>query len=156
MEAISFKTASKHGTIEISQFFLFILRKSCFFLFFIEIQRYGAHPSGEQLQDAGPMCPICHDGYRKPIFLSCKHIFCEDCLSMWLDRERTCPMCRSTVAEDPKWKDGSTSYLVQLFWVVYMTSCSFTLTQMPHIIYSNVLNGCDFQLLWSKLTSGVS
>ncbi|XP_046463931.1 RING finger and transmembrane domain-containing protein 2-like [Daphnia pulex] len=81
----------------------------------LQSTRYGAHPSNEQLQNAGPMCPICHDGYRKPIFLSCKHIFCEDCLSMWLDRERTCPMCRSTVAEDPKWKDGSTSYLVQLF-----------------------------------------
>lgn len=77
--------------------------------------RYGSLPSNEQLQDAGPMCPICHDGYRKPTFLSCKHIFCEDCLAMWLDRERTCPMCRATVAEDPKWKDGSTSYLVQLF-----------------------------------------
>ena len=33
MEAISFKTASKHGTIEISKFFLFLLRKSCFFCF---------------------------------------------------------------------------------------------------------------------------
>lgn len=95
--------------------FLIYIEKIMFSLFFIKIQRYGTHPSSEQLQDAGPMCPICHDGYRKPIFLSCKHIFCEDCLSMWLDRERTCPMCRSTVAEDPKWKDGSTSYLVQLF-----------------------------------------
>lgn len=92
-----------------------LLECNIFFFFFLIIQRYGAHPSNEQLQNAGSMCPICHDGYRKPIFLSCKHIFCEDCLSMWLDRERTCPMCRSTVAEDPKWKDGSTSYLVQLF-----------------------------------------
>lgn len=78
-------------------------------------QNYGALPGNEQLQAAGPICPICHDGYRKPTLLPCKHIFCEDCLAMWLDRERTCPMCRSTVAEDPKWKDGSTSYLVQFF-----------------------------------------
>lgn len=76
---------------------------------------YGIKPTDEQLKICGPICPICHEEYRKPSFLQCKHIFCEECLAMWLDRERTCPMCRSTVAEDPEWKDGSTAYFVQLF-----------------------------------------
>jgi len=76
---------------------------------------YGRKPTDSQLQTCGPICPICHEEYRKPSFLECKHIFCEECLAMWLDRERTCPMCRSTVAEDPEWKDGSTAYFIQMF-----------------------------------------
>lgn len=82
------------------------------------------------------MCPICHDGYRKPTFLPCKHIFCEDCLAMWLDRERTCPMCRSTVAEDPKWKDGSTTYLVQLFWKLTRRFCLHDELTYKHMSFS--------------------
>ena len=79
------------------------------------MQNYGTKPTDGQLQACGPICPICHEEYRQPSFLQCKHIFCEECLAMWLDRERTCPMCRSTVAEDPQWKDGSTAYFIQLF-----------------------------------------
>ena len=44
-----------------------------------------------------------------------QHIFCEDCIAVWFDRERTCPMCRASVAEDPLWRDGSTSVSIQLF-----------------------------------------
>jgi hypothetical protein len=29
--------------------------------------------------------------------LQCKHIFCEDCVSTWFDRDTTCPMCRAKV-----------------------------------------------------------
>jgi len=95
---------------------LAILKKwrTCFTKLF-QSCNYGTKPTDGQLQACGPICPICHEEYRQPSFLQCKHIFCEECLAMWLDRERTCPMCRSTVAEDPQWKDGSTAYFIQLF-----------------------------------------
>ncbi|KAK2574394.1 RING finger and transmembrane domain-containing protein 2, partial [Acropora cervicornis] len=34
-------------------------------------------------------------GKLQEVYAACKHIFCEDCISLWFDRERTCPMCRA-------------------------------------------------------------
>jgi len=84
---------------------------------------YGTLPSAKALKDACAEtggdekggCPICQEEFKEPIELSCKHIFCEECVSMWFDRERTCPLCRATIADDPKWRDGSTSYALQLY-----------------------------------------
>ncbi|XP_060526393.1 RING finger and transmembrane domain-containing protein 2 isoform X2 [Cylas formicarius] len=45
----------------------------------------------------------------------CRHIFCESCVSTWFDREQTCPLCRAKIVDDPSWRDGSTSYFIQLF-----------------------------------------
>lgn len=46
-----------------------------------------------------------------------QHVFCEDCLCLWFERERTCPLCRSTVVEAPRcWKDGTTSAHFQVYW----------------------------------------
>ncbi|GAB6026487.1 hypothetical protein CHUAL_012912 [Chamberlinius hualienensis] len=76
---------------------------------------YGSVPSKEQIEQTGNMCPICQDGFRQPTMLLCKHIFCEECVSMWFDRERTCPMCRTQIADDPTWRDGATAFFLQLF-----------------------------------------
>ncbi|XP_063827291.1 E3 ubiquitin-protein ligase RNFT2 [Ostrinia nubilalis] len=75
----------------------------------------GTKPTGEQLMSAGDSCPICHDDYTTPVRLGCSHIFCELCISAWLDREHTCPLCRAKVAEEPTWRDGSTTYDFQLY-----------------------------------------
>ena len=53
---------------------------------------------------------------KPPFFFFSQHIFCEDCISLWFDRERTCPMCRAKVVADPTWRDGSTATYVILFW----------------------------------------
>uniref|UniRef100_A0A803QBJ8 RING-type domain-containing protein n=1 Tax=Cannabis sativa TaxID=3483 RepID=A0A803QBJ8_CANSA len=47
----------------------------------------------------------------------CKHIFYEDCVSEWFERERTCPLCRALVkpADLRSFGDGSTSLFLQLF-----------------------------------------
>lgn len=84
---------------------------------FLHDVTYGSPPSKEQLLEAGTeACPICQEDLTDPIMLkTCKHIFCEDCISLWFDRERTCPMCRAKVAGDPMWRDGSTAAYVQLF-----------------------------------------
>ncbi|EDO39418.1 predicted protein [Nematostella vectensis] len=78
--------------------------------------QYGSVPSKEQIMEAGNSCPICQEELAEPIMLrTCKHIFCEDCISLWFDREQTCPMCRARVAGDPMWRDGTTAAYVQVF-----------------------------------------
>ena len=55
------------------------------------------NPSIEDLKTCGGICPICHDNLKDATMLHCKHIFCEECVATWFDRERTCPMCRAQV-----------------------------------------------------------
>jgi len=78
---------------------------------------YGAHATSEQVNAAGDMCAICQEKMHAPILLRCKHIFCEDCVSEWFERERTCPLCRALVkpADLKSFGDGSTSLFFQLF-----------------------------------------
>ncbi|XP_041027425.1 RING finger and transmembrane domain-containing protein 2-like [Juglans microcarpa x Juglans regia] len=78
---------------------------------------YGAHATSEQVNAAGDMCAICQEKMDAPILLRCKHIFCEDCVSEWFERERTCPLCRALVkpADLRSFGDGSTSLFFQLF-----------------------------------------
>ncbi|GAX80347.1 hypothetical protein CEUSTIGMA_g7786.t1 [Chlamydomonas eustigma] len=39
-------------------------------------------------------CPICQEYVSVGIRLKCSHLFCDDCISQWLEKNRTCPMCR--------------------------------------------------------------
>ncbi|XP_012274662.1 RING finger and transmembrane domain-containing protein 2 isoform X5 [Orussus abietinus] len=70
----------------------------------------GVSPSVEQLEAAGGICTICHEEFSIPVRLCCKHIFCEACVSIWLDRERSCPLCRTYVTDDPSYRDGHTFF----------------------------------------------
>ncbi|XP_022742093.1 RING finger and transmembrane domain-containing protein 2-like isoform X4 [Durio zibethinus] len=78
---------------------------------------YGSYATLEQVNEAGDLCAICQEKMQAPILLRCKHIFCEDCVSEWFERERTCPLCRAVVkaADLRSFGDGSTSLLFQLF-----------------------------------------
>ncbi|KAJ9548630.1 hypothetical protein OSB04_021173 [Centaurea solstitialis] len=78
---------------------------------------YGASASNEQVSAAGDLCAICQEKMHSPIVLRCKHIFCEECVSEWFDRERTCPLCRAVVkpADIKSYSDGSTSLFFQFF-----------------------------------------
>ncbi|VFQ99548.1 unnamed protein product [Cuscuta campestris] len=78
---------------------------------------YGAYATPEQVNASGDMCAICQEKMQAPILLPCNHIFCEDCVSEWFERERTCPLCRALVrAPDlQSFGDGSTSLFFQLF-----------------------------------------
>jgi len=77
--------------------------------------RYGKSPTADEMKSGNGFCPICQDNYHEPTMLQCKHIFCEECVSTWFDRDTTCPMCRAKISEDPAWRDGSTSQFIQLF-----------------------------------------
>ncbi|XP_042425445.1 RING finger and transmembrane domain-containing protein 2-like [Zingiber officinale] len=78
---------------------------------------YGSYATTEQVTAAGDLCAICQEKMLAPILLSCKHIFCEDCVSEWFERERTCPLCRALVKPSDlrSFSDGSTSLFFQLF-----------------------------------------
>ncbi|CAL9056840.1 uncharacterized protein LOC135615735 isoform X1 [Musa acuminata AAA Group] len=78
---------------------------------------YGSYATTEQVIAAGDLCAICQEKMHAPILLHCKHIFCEDCVSEWFERERTCPLCRALVkpADLRSFGDGSTSLFFQLF-----------------------------------------
>lgn len=81
-----------------------------------EVQ-YGSYATTDEVVAAGDLCAICQEKMHAPILLSCKHIFCEDCVCEWFDRERTCPLCRAVVkpAELRSFGDGSTSLFYQVF-----------------------------------------
>ncbi|KAF3839417.1 hypothetical protein F7725_018134 [Dissostichus mawsoni] len=77
---------------------------------------YGVRAGSQQCSEAGDVCAICQADFRDPIALLCQHVFCEECLCLWFDRERTCPLCRSTVIETLRcWKDGTTSAHFQIY-----------------------------------------
>ncbi|XP_071686266.1 uncharacterized protein [Rutidosis leptorrhynchoides] len=79
---------------------------------------YGIYATPEQqVMEAGDLCAICQEKMQAPVLLRCKHIFCEDCVSEWFERERTCPLCRAVVkpADLRSFSDGSTSLFFQLF-----------------------------------------
>ncbi|XP_019412727.1 PREDICTED: RING finger and transmembrane domain-containing protein 1-like [Lupinus angustifolius] len=78
---------------------------------------YGAYATSEQVNAAGDLCAICQEKMHVPVLLRCKHIFCEDCVSEWFERERTCPLCRALVkpADLKSFGDGSTSLFLQFF-----------------------------------------
>ncbi|XP_053698286.1 E3 ubiquitin-protein ligase RNFT1 [Sabethes cyaneus] len=76
---------------------------------------YGTIPSKEQLQACGGQCPICHDSFNSPVLLECNHIFCELCVGTWFDREQTCPLCRAKIVDDPSYRDGATTFFLQLY-----------------------------------------
>ncbi|CAA6661892.1 unnamed protein product [Spirodela intermedia] len=78
---------------------------------------YGSYATVEQVAAVGDLCAICQEKMHSPILLRCKHIFCEDCVSEWFERERTCPLCRALVkpVDLKSFGDGSTSLFFQLF-----------------------------------------
>jgi E3 ubiquitin-protein ligase RNF38/44 len=44
-----------------------------------------------------PICSICLETYVMGAILVCGHGFHAECVSRWLHRSRTCPMCRARV-----------------------------------------------------------
>lgn len=52
------------------------------------------------------------DGIRLNV---CAHVFCEECIAEWLERDNTCPMCRAKVEDFVASSDGASSMLPTLF-----------------------------------------
>jgi len=88
--------------------------RSAFSRFRVDLS-YGSVPGRGQLDACDNCCAICQDKFNDPVMLACKHIFCEDCVAMWFDRDRTCPMCRATITDNPLWRDGTTWNGLQIY-----------------------------------------
>lgn len=41
-------------------------------------------------------CGVCYD-IKSLIKMNCSHSFCNDCISEWIKKSNTCPMCRAIV-----------------------------------------------------------
>jgi hypothetical protein len=62
---------------------------------------YGHYSTLEEYNSASSSleCPVCFDSPKQPVTLECKHIFCESCINQWLEKEKTCPVCRAEVLQ---------------------------------------------------------
>ncbi|XP_029427006.1 RING finger and transmembrane domain-containing protein 2 isoform X2 [Rhinatrema bivittatum] len=79
-------------------------------------QSYGVRATSQQCAEAGDICAICQADFKEPLALMCQHVFCEECLCLWFDRERTCPLCRAVAVESLRlWRDGTTSAHFQVY-----------------------------------------
>lgn len=53
-----------------------------------------------RMEEESLRCAICWDGVEEPVVLSCKHVYCGDCIGSWMDLnlrnlvEPSCPSCR--------------------------------------------------------------
>ena len=90
----------------------------------------GKEPSLKDINKYDGTCPICRVGsennnemllcflqtfFLDPRKLTCKHVFCNQCLARWLEVEATCPMCRAEVSWESKhWVNAGTSCYIQL------------------------------------------
>jgi hypothetical protein len=46
-------------------------------------------------------CPICLESNVSPVIQICEgHYFCRACISQWLRRNNTCPICRSLIVRE--------------------------------------------------------
>lgn len=46
------------------------------------------------------LCPICYDDEINIMKITkCGHMFCDMCIKLWLDKNKTCPLCRSELID---------------------------------------------------------
>ncbi|XP_037126484.1 E3 ubiquitin-protein ligase RNFT1 isoform X2 [Syngnathus acus] len=83
---------------------------------FLKSEHTGTAATRSQCMEAGDVCPICQGEYRDPQALICQHIFCDECIALWFNREKSCPLCRTVITEKVyKWRDGATSPHLQIY-----------------------------------------
>jgi len=47
--------------------------------------------------DSKLLCSICLNPFLQPKWTPCKHIFCSDCIELWLKKDSSCPICRQII-----------------------------------------------------------
>jgi E3 ubiquitin-protein ligase RNF115/126 len=59
--------------------------------------------------DDDHMCSICKDAFevnQKAIYLTCKHLYHEECILPWLKERNSCPTCRFELpTDDPDYEN---------------------------------------------------
>ncbi|KAM4726453.1 E3 ubiquitin-protein ligase RNFT1 [Anableps anableps] len=83
---------------------------------FLAGEHTGSAATRAQCSEAGDVCPICQGEYRDPRVLICQHVFCDKCIALWFNREKSCPLCRTVITDKVyKWRDGATSPHLQIY-----------------------------------------
>ncbi|CAF0891433.1 unnamed protein product [Rotaria sordida] len=54
----------------------------------------------ESSVDSELICAICLNPFDEPISTLCEHIFCVDCIKLWLKKDLSCPICREILIEN--------------------------------------------------------
>ncbi|KAI1106142.1 SNF2 family N-terminal domain-containing protein [Jackrogersella minutella] len=47
-----------------------------------------------QAERDDPMCIICHFAFARGVLTPCGHQFCKECILIWLQNHKSCPMCK--------------------------------------------------------------
>ena len=48
------------------------------------------------------VCPICLDHFNYPVITNCKHIYCAECIRIYLCQSTNCPLCRNDINDVSK------------------------------------------------------
>jgi hypothetical protein len=86
------------------------------------VPAHGESATREELMEAGEVCAICQEACVDATKLRCSHIFCEDCIGEWFDRQpsgggshgaKTCPVCRAVVQQgvQKSYGNGQTAFM---------------------------------------------
>ncbi|KAI1805495.1 SNF2 family N-terminal domain-containing protein [Daldinia bambusicola] len=49
-------------------------------------------------KDSEVICVICHSTFELGVLTPCGHHFCKECIMTWLERSRTCPVCKKRLS----------------------------------------------------------
>jgi len=51
----------------------------------------------QELLERQLQCAICNEVYINTVAVKCGHMFCEACMSTWMETKKSCPLCRTQV-----------------------------------------------------------
>jgi len=100
LDEFAFREACRHGHLEVVQWLQSLFPEK--YSFQIEngrinyqIKKAKQHTITMEKEQI-VTCPIC-DENLSDVQTGCKHLFCEDCITTWLDKSNTCPYCREEI-----------------------------------------------------------
>lgn len=82
------------------------------------------------------ICVIClTDKIQDVDTTSCNHKFCKECLTKWLKKYKTCPVCRKVISNNIQFNDEDEDEDIPLFQERLVC-----ITDLLSIIANNLLN----------------